>query len=164
MAAAVSVATLMLGLYLCGRLLVLMLSRNCCILCFIVVCVCPSFLPACRIEAIKAKQASRAAAGGSSDGAAAAAGGTRVYSKHIAIPIPIGGRAGGSAGATPQGSPARREPLLDAIAASLPQLEAPPVWQGFQVRAGWPVGCPFECSLLGRPAQLQLRATRFLAS
>ncbi|EFN53351.1 hypothetical protein CHLNCDRAFT_137085 [Chlorella variabilis] len=85
-----------------------------------------------RIEAIKAKQASRAAAGGSSDGAAAAAGGTRVYSKHIAIPIPIGGRAGGSAGATPQGSPARREPLLDAIAASLPQLEAPPVWQGFQ--------------------------------
>ena len=80
-----------------------------------------------RIEAIKAKQASRAA-----DAMSAVPPGSRVYSKHVAIPIPAGRAAGGSGASTPHGSPARRDPLLDAITASLPQLEAPPVWQGFQ--------------------------------
>ncbi|PSC76948.1 50S ribosomal L9 [Micractinium conductrix] len=93
-----------------------------------------------RIEAIKAKQASRAtaAAGDAPPGAAAgnaAGSGSRVFSKHVAIPLTAGGArgggiAGGSTHGTPYGSPSRRELLHEA--ATLPQLEAPPVWQGFQ--------------------------------
>ena len=101
-------------------------------------------LSVCSIEAIKAKQASRAtaAAGDAPPGAAAgnaAGSGSRVFSKHVAIPLTAGGArgggiAGGSTHGTPYGSPSRRELLHEA--ATLPQLEAPPVWQGFQVQGG----------------------------
>lgn len=90
-----------------------------------------------RIEAIKAKQASRAAAANGilpPEAAAAAPSAGRVFSKHVAIPLPAGlahGSRGSSAQSTPYGSPSRRELLSDA--AALPQLEAPSVWQGFQV-------------------------------
>ncbi|KAL4458869.1 hypothetical protein ABPG75_013734 [Micractinium tetrahymenae] len=91
-----------------------------------------------RIEAIKAKQASRAAAGGHAlppEAAAAAHSAGRVFSKHVAIPLPAGsvhGSRSGSTHSTPYGSPSRRELLSDAAGAALPQLEAPPAWQGFQ--------------------------------
>lgn len=93
--------------------------------------------PGCSIEAIKAKQASRAAAANGilpPEAAAAAPSAGRVFSKHVAIPLPAGlahGSRGSSAQSTPYGSPSRRELLSDA--AALPQLEAPSVWQGFQV-------------------------------
>jgi hypothetical protein len=91
----------------------------------------------CRIDAIKAKQATRAAAGGSVEVlTAAGTSSSRVFSKHVAIPIPATtSQRAGSTGSTPQGSPARREAVLEAQLASLPKLETPPIWQGFQVRA-----------------------------
>ncbi|PRW60148.1 Purple acid phosphatase 15 [Chlorella sorokiniana] len=96
-----------------------------------------------RIDAIKAKQASRRDAGGSDAAAAPAAGAGpgshRVFSKHVAIPVGHGGvgsgRAGSTAGSqhgTPYGSPKRHEPLLDAAGAALPQLELPAIWLGYQ--------------------------------
>ncbi|KAL4859135.1 Huntingtin-interacting protein K [Chlorella vulgaris] len=87
-----------------------------------------------RIDAIKAKQATRAAAGGSVEVlTAVGTGSSRVFSKHVAIPIPAAtSQRAGSTGSTPQGSPARREAVLEAQLASLPKLETPPIWQGFQ--------------------------------
>lgn len=104
--------------------------------------------PPCRIDAIKAKQASRQRDPAAPDAAAAPAasggpGSHRVFSKHVAIPVGHGGAGGGRAGSaagshhnTPYGSPKRHEPLLDAAGAALPQLEVPPIWMGFQVGAG----------------------------
>lgn len=92
-----------------------------------------------RIEAIKSKQAGRQAAAADAPLGPAGSGvapGSRVFSKHVAIPVAAGAAAAARAGSThntPNGSPRRHEPLLDAGGEALPLLEAPPVWQGFQV-------------------------------
>ncbi len=116
----------------------------------------------CRIEAIKAKNASRAAVaaaaavGGndSSQTSAAAGSSGRVFSRHIAIPIPAGGGggsstwAGGSGHNTPYGSPNPREPLLDTMtSAALQIMTIPLIWHGFQV--GVPGLCRKPCARVG---------------
>ena len=86
-----------------------------------------------RIDAIKAK---RGLDGNTAHGAGAAgaSGGPRIYSKHVAIPVPAGSAARGSSShGTPHGSPHPREPLLHAAEQPMPELEAPLVWLGCQV-------------------------------